>query len=244
MSDSLVLVRWQGTTCHLQFNRPARGNAFSAQMILAVEAALDAAETSGAAAILFEGAGKHFCTGFDLADLDSETDDTLLARFVRIELLLQRIARMRMVTMALAHGRVMGAGSDLFAACALRAARADTSFAFPGAKGFGLALGSRRLAACIGTARAQDWIASARAVGLDEALQAGLVNASPEQLADPQRSLDDARDRLPMPNPWVREALTGNARSEDASDLWALTRSAAQPGLKARVLAYVRGRQA
>ena len=60
-------------------------------MVSALDAALDDSADRSATLVVFERPGRHFCTGFDLSDIDLETDDSLLARFIRIELLLQRI---------------------------------------------------------------------------------------------------------------------------------------------------------
>ncbi len=241
MSEPVTVRQWTGKTFRIRLNRPAQGNAFSADLVRSLDEALDDAQSGDAQAVVIEGAGKHFCTGFDLSGLDAETDDTLLARFVRIELLLQRVSRMPMTTVVLGHGRVMGAGADLFAACTVRAAKAGTSFAFPGSKGFGIALGSRRLAVCVGRARAQEWIEGGRAVARDEAGASGLVNVDVERIDDAWLTEGAVRFARSAGNRWVDEAMNGNARSEDSSDLWALAHSAAGPGLRDRIAQYVRG---
>ncbi|MFX8308781.1 enoyl-CoA hydratase-related protein, partial [Acinetobacter baumannii] len=82
------------------------------------------------------------------------SEGDLLLRFVRIEALLQRVHGAGVATLAVATGRTWGAGADLFAACDRRLAFADASFAFPGS-GFGLVLGTARLAGRIGDAAAR-----------------------------------------------------------------------------------------
>lgn len=240
MSDAAVVARWDGPVCFALLNRPAQGNAFGAALVAALDAVLDEARARDAQALVIHGAGKHFCTGFDLSGLDAETDDSLLARFTRIELLLQKVARSPVPTLALAHGRVVGAGADLFAACRMRAAVEGTSFAFPGARGFGLALGSRRLAHRIGAERALDWIASARTVAFEEARQAGLVGAVIASAdASSVSALLPAVEAEAAVNEWVGGAVAGDPRHDDASDLAALVHSAAAPGLRDRIADYV-----
>lgn len=181
MSAPVLMQRWDGARCVLKLNRPEQGNALSRELVDALDVALDDCARRHAEraidCVVIQGAGRHFCTGFDLSGLADETDDSLLARFTRIELLLQRVARAPFPTIAVAHGRVMGAGADLFAACAQRLAVRGASFAFPGARGFGLVLGSRRLAARVGAARARGWIESACVIGAAEAATAGLASA-------------------------------------------------------------------
>lgn len=181
MSAPVLMQRWDGARCVLTLNRPEQGNALSRELVDALDVALDDCARRHAEraidCVVIQGAGRHFCAGFDLSGLADETDDSLLARFTRIELLLQRVARAPFPIIAVAHGRVMGAGADLFAACAQRLAVRGASFAFPGARGFGLVLGSRRLAARVGAARARGWIESACVIGAAEAATAGLASA-------------------------------------------------------------------
>lgn len=234
MSAAPLLQRWDADACTLTLNRPEQGNALSRPLVEALDAAFETCAQRGATVVTLEGAGRHFCTGFDLSGLEDETDDSLLARFTRIELMLQRVARAPFHTVAVAQGRVMGAGADLFAACQQRVALAGASFAFPGARGFGLVLGSRRLAACVGTRRARSWIESACTIRDAEAVAAGLATECVEAVGAVLP--DTARGRA---DTLLCRALDGNAELDDARDLAALVRSAAVPGLRQRVADYV-----
>ena len=158
MSQPELLSRRDGPVLHLQLHRPEVGNALSAALVQALTEAVDAATHDVSVRLLvLSGAGRHFCTGFDLSDLDRETDDSLLARFTRVELLLQAVHAAPFATLALAHGRTMGAGADLFAACGDRWIVGDAGFAFPGAA-FGLVLGTVRLTELVGAPHAAAWI--------------------------------------------------------------------------------------
>ncbi|WP_132980281.1 MULTISPECIES: enoyl-CoA hydratase/isomerase family protein [unclassified Pigmentiphaga] len=218
----------------LVLDRPACGNALSAALVAALSEAVNACVRDDVRCLVIEGAGRHFCTGVDLSALDRETDDSLLARFIRIELLLQAVHRAPFETVAVAHGRVAGAGADLFAACRRRLIRDDVSFAFPGAAGFGLVLGTRRLAALVGGDTAQDWIRSGRWIDADEALAAGLAQAR----------IDAARNRdapaAHAPDAGTQALLDQAMRTAQADDpdLALLARSAARPGLKQRIQEY------
>ncbi len=241
MTEAVLTERWVGSACRLQLNRPDKGNALSRELVQALDEAIQRCTERGASLLVIEGAGRHFCTGFDLSGIAEETDDSLLARFTRIELMLQRLARAPFCTVALAQGRVMGAGADIFAACAVRLVQGEASFAFPGASGFGLVLGSRRLAALVGPAMALRLITTGCTLGTADAVAAGLVT---EQLADAAsagaavdaaaaRSADTALYRQ------LQAATQGDAAHDDARDLELLVRSAARPGLQARVAAYL-----
>lgn len=240
MSGHSLRQHWSGTVCRLVLDQPAQGNALSPGLVAALDVALDEAATGGATLLVLEGSGRHFCTGFDMSDIAAQTDDSLLARFTRIELLLQRIHRAPCPTVAVARGLAMGAGADLFAACTHRLIQRGTSFTFPGFRGFGLVLGSRRLAARVGMALALDWVDSARVVDGEEALAAGFATGCFEGDDGLRAARDAVGDNAPAnaESP-LRDALDGNASAHDARDLEALVRSAARAGLQQRVASYV-----
>ncbi|AOZ03931.1 enoyl-CoA hydratase [Cupriavidus sp. USMAHM13] len=241
-AEPLLRIARQGPLTHLTLNRPARGNALSAALVAALAAAVEACHTDGTRLLAIEGAGKHFCTGFDLEDLEQESDDSLLARFVRVELLLQAVHAAPFVSVALVQGRAMGAGADLVAACARRWAAPGSSFAFPGA-GFGLVLGTERLAALVGATCARSWIAGGGAIGSEDALRAGLVDAMvvPDARAAGLAALLEQACRLDASTQAAihAAALGGSAgAAARAGQLADLVRSAARPGLKHRIAAY------
>lgn len=242
-----LAVGWSDEgVCTVTLNRPGAGNALSAGLVAALDAVLDEAAARQPRLMVLRGEGRHFCTGFDLSRLDEESDDSLLARFSRIELMLQRVHRAAYATLAIAHGRTMGAGADLFAACTHRIAALGTQFAFPGASGFGLVLGTRRLVHRVGAERARRWVETGAAIGLDDAIASGLATGV---LADASGDGDIARCLASEPPPVAANALLGTVLdatdpSHDHADLALLVRSAAVPGLKARIAAYVeRGKQ-
>lgn len=184
--------------------------------------------------VVLRGTGANFCTGFDWSDTESASDGDLLLRFVRIELLLQALWTAPVRTIACVQGRAWGAGADMVAACDVRIAGRDATFRFPGA-GFGIVLGTRRLAERIGSAQARSVVLSGREIDASEALVLGLVTAVTGQ------TLDEAVAALTIPRV-DKEALAGVARAtrlpmEDA-DLASLVRSAARPGLAERLREY------
>lgn len=227
-----------GPVVRLRLNRPQRGNALGAELLDAMHAALETLERDPPAALVLEAAGRHFCTGFDLADLEQETDATLLARVVSIELMLQRVARLPCITVALVQGSAFGAGADLVVACDRRVILGDAAFAFPGT-GFGLVLGTRRLAALLGADRALDIVRSGRRLGAEEALAINLANARFATAEEAMAALPGwGVGRLEAATLAGLRAATRDGAMDDAS-LADLVRSAARPGLKARLQRYV-----
>lgn len=65
-----ILLRWHGDVAVVTLNRPDKLNSFTRQMHEALVAALDHVEAGRARALLLTGAGRGFCAGQDLADLD------------------------------------------------------------------------------------------------------------------------------------------------------------------------------
>lgn len=234
-----LIVRSEGTVCRLVLSRPERGNSLSLGLVEAMHEALDDADSNGARLLVIEGEGRNFCTGFDLSDLDHTTDADLLARFVRIELLLARLWSASCATLAVARGNTLGAGADLFAACARRVALPGGKFGFPGA-GFGLVLGTRRLAERIGQDRAQELVASGATIDAETALRLGLATEIVEE-ADLEHIVSSASASAVRLDAGtfaaIRDALAADKFGLDA-DLAMLVRSAARPGLRGRIADY------
>jgi enoyl-CoA hydratase len=222
-------------------NRAERGNALDAALVEAVRAAVVGAEDPAVRLLVLRGAGKALCTGFDVGGIEAESDASLLARFVAIELMLQAVRHAPVPTVALGHGRMFGAGADLFAACTWRIADPGARFAFPGAR-FGLVLGTRRLASIVGEARALALTARGQGLDAEGALGCGLAtdvvaqeswDAAVAAMAGEVARVDRA----------TALALAGAARADTRdADLAALVRSAAVPGLAGRIAAYAGGR--
>lgn len=238
-------LRFEGGLAICCLNRPARGNALSTPLLQGVADALaQASARADVHTLVLHGAGRHFCSGFDLGNLSEESDASLLARFVGVEMLLDAVWRAPLRTVAVAHGAVVGAGADLFAACDQRLLAAGASVRFPGA-GFGIVLGTRRLGCRVGAARALKWVSEGAQIKAVEALAAGLATAVLDATAAPAEgdaaALTAALAQV-LPVSVRRETFASlraalDDRGADA-DLAALVRSAAAPGLKSRIEAY------
>lgn len=239
--SGVLRVDKQGDRRELTLSRPEKMNALSADLVEALIAALDEAEAEGAKLIVLKGEGKNFSAGFDFGDWQTQSEGDLLLRFVRIETLLQRLAGSPCLTVALAHGRNFGAGVDLFGACKWRISAPDATFRMPGLK-FGLVLGTRRFAALVGAERARAILEQAATFGAEEALRDGFVTrlaATQEWPEIEGQALDTASALSCASRVQLYAALS--AETPDA-DLARLVRSAAEPGLKARVAAYLQAR--
>jgi len=219
----------------LTLNRPDSANALNPRLTEALIEAITAAQD--VRLCVLRGEGRHFCAGFDLADLEDLSDGDLLWRFLRIETMLQAVYHAPFPVVAFGQGQLVGAGADLFAACWRRVAAPDARFRMPGWN-FELALGTRRLANLIVPDAARDLLIDTKVVSAEESLACGLATdlASPEEWPT---LTDDLKQRASaLSSMAVEHMLRLTAGDSRADDLAAIVATAGRPGLKERIMAY------
>lgn len=221
----------------ITLNRPEKLNALSSALVEALIVAVDAAAAAAIPVISFRGAGRCFSAGFDMTDVDSQSDGDLLLRFVRIETLLRRIASVPSLTVALAHGRNFGAGVDLLGACKVRVCAEGTTFRMPGLQ-FGLVLGTARFARLVGPGEACRILETSATFDSGRATTNGFVDTVLPRDAW-EAFCAEQRQRATSLSATARKQLYRVLDDERAdADLAALVRSAAEPGLKQRINQY------
>lgn len=236
MPQTLIIAKQDGTT-NITLNRTDKANALGPDLVENLLAAVTAAATDGTRLIVLRGEGKSFCSGFDLSDLDIVTDGDLVHRLIRIETLLQAVYHAPLPTLALAHGRVFGAGADLFCACSRRIAAPGTSFRMPGL-GFGIVLGTRRLKVRVGEDAARHIQNSGLTFDAAEALRLGFATDMIDMADWPQAAADAgtaAQNLGPQATADLFRVTATDTRDADMADI---ARTASVPGLKARIQAY------
>lgn len=231
-----LIVRRDGAVTELVLARPAKANALSASLVETLLAAVTAAGSDGTRLLVIRGEGKNFCAGFDFSDIESQSDGDLLHRLVRTELLLQAIYHAPVTTLALCHGGTYGAGADIVAACDRRVAAPGTRFRMPGMR-FGIALGTRRLVTRIGPDRALEIQAAATTFEVDDPRTIGFIDMVAAQGGWPNLVAAIAAEQklTPAAHALLKSRVQTDTRE---ADLAALTRSAAEPGLKERIKAF------
>jgi enoyl-CoA hydratase len=220
----------------LRLNRPEKANALSAGLVDAVHACLDriADETR---VLLVTGEGRNFCGGFDFGGYEAQSEGDLLLRFVRIDAILSRLRQAPFLTVAWVSGAAFGAGADIACACALRLGSSTTRLRFPGFR-FGVALGTRRLAALAGPERARAILLGNQQLDAPAAVDAGLLNEVCNEADLPQRlaAIVDSVSDLEAASLDTLLAMTdAGCAQRDLADLVA---SVARPGLHARIARY------
>ena len=232
--DNELLRSHDGHVTRLTLNRPTKANALSASLVEALINAVEYAGTDGTRLLILDGNGNHFCAGFDFTGYAEASEGDLVLRFVRIEHLLQRIYHAPYATLALAHGKIFGAGADIVCACSSRVAAPGTTFRMPGLR-FGLVLGTRRLAHRIGADAARDVLATSRTFDAAAALKLGFTTQMAAQtdwpvLTDAARIAADA-----LTQPALARLNEQTVIDTRAADMAALAHSASVPGLQERI---------
>jgi enoyl-CoA hydratase/carnithine racemase len=221
----------------LTLNRPAKANALSESLVEELHDGFDSAMGGDVRLLVLRGEGRNFCAGFDFSGFEDAPVAALCWRFVRIEQLLQKLAHAPFSTMALAHGGCFGAGADIVAACATAIATADAKFRMPGWK-FGLALGTRRLAARVGPAAARRLLEGAAVVTGAQALELGLIAQLTESVQWDAQSFANAGVAGGLARRAQVRLLEILREDTRAADMASLVESLAEGDLKSRIAAF------
>jgi enoyl-CoA hydratase/carnithine racemase len=234
---SELLVTREGPVTTLTLNRPDKANALDAALVEALHEALNQAAAYAPRLIVLRGEGRNFCAGFDFSGFEEMSAAEISWRFVRIEQLLQWLYHAPCATLAVGQGGCFGAGADLLLACDERIAAPDTRLRMPGWK-FGLALGTRRLAARIGAGEARSLLGAAGVVDAAQAHKLGMVTQVLESAALPD-ALARAQAQAGSLTAEAQQRLNGLTLADTrAADMAALIESLTAGDLKARIRAF------
>ncbi len=139
MSDTLVTREDHGPIAHLTLDSPGNLNALSNEMLAALQARFDTlAEDRSTKVIVLKGAGRAFCAGHDLKQMQAarQADDGGVSAwkdlFDRCSALMQTIPRLPQPVIAQVHGLAAAAGCQLVASCDLAVAAEDAKFGVNG----------------------------------------------------------------------------------------------------------------
>ena len=182
MSDAPpVLVEQDGPVGIIRLNRPDKFNCLSMDVMRRIAGGLDRFESDQTVrAVLIAAEGKQFCTGADLAEVESlRGDRAALADFIAAgHAALQRLEASPLPVVAAVQGLALAGGLELMMACDVVVAAASARFGDQHAQ-FGLIPGwggSQRLPRLIGLRRAMDLFLSAAWIDAKTARDWGLVN--------------------------------------------------------------------
>lgn len=180
MSDRLQLLR-DGPVAHLRMTRPQVHNAFDADLIGELTAALEQVATdAGVRVLVLEAEGVSFSAGADLnwmrgmaaASEDANRIDSLaLARLMRT------LDELPKPTIARVQGAAFGGGVGLVACCDIAIAAESAKFGLTESKlGLLPAVISPYVIAAIGPRQARRYFVTAEIFDADEAMRIGLLH--------------------------------------------------------------------
>lgn len=235
---SLLGVKREGPIKRIRLNRPEKRNALSLALATELMLEVQRCETDGTRLLILHGEGPGFCAGFDFSQFPACSAGDLLLHFVRIEQMLQAFAHASVDTLVCVHGQTIGAGADLTLACRHRVGAADTKMMFPGAR-FGLVLGSRRLADCVGPDRAQALIGGQSKIGAQQAKEMGMLHEVLESSQWPAYEAQVLAHVLATPVDARAMILRATRRDTREQDLNDLVQSGAVLDIKERLAAYL-----
>jgi 2-(1,2-epoxy-1,2-dihydrophenyl)acetyl-CoA isomerase len=193
MSYQTILCELSDSVLKVTLNRPDKLNALTDVMLQELHAAFaKAAGDKATRCVLLTGAGKGFCPGQDLANVQEMSRGAKPAYGEHIRSnynpLILAMARLTKPIVAAINGVAAGAGMSLAMACDVRIASEKASF-LQAFVNIGLVPDSGStwfLPRLVGRQRALELMLSGRKLSAAEALEWGLVNqvVSPEQLME------------------------------------------------------------
>ena len=191
-SRPLAYVVFAGTVAEVAIdNGPI--NLVTKDMLRALNGALtEVADRAGVrCAILHGGDARAFCAGSDIKEFAQLRSDASEQKILFEDMVLRRLARLPMPTIAAIDGPALGGGFELALACDIRISRRGVVLGLPESRLGGLAgSGALRLTRLIGPARAKQMLFTGETVSDDQALAWGLVN----RVMGEGSALDGARE--------------------------------------------------
>jgi methylglutaconyl-CoA hydratase len=160
-------------------NRPERRNALSPQMIAELTHALGEASTCSCGVVVLTGAGSAFCSGMDLENLKSLTNQRPEDQRADAEStmwMMRRLYEMTKPTIAAVNGPAIAGGTGLATVCDFTLAAPQAKLGYTEVKiGFIPAIVSVFLLEMVGEKKAKSLLLSGRVLDAQEALAMGLI---------------------------------------------------------------------
>ncbi|MFQ6552283.1 enoyl-CoA hydratase [Aestuariibius insulae] len=183
---ALLERRDQGGIAHLTMTAPERLNALSDDMLEAFQDQIDSlALDHEPRVVILSGAGKAFCAGHDLKEMQAKRQSAdggaaafrdLFNRCAKVMMGLQSLPQ---PVIAQVHGIATAAGCQLVATCDLAVATNDTRFGVNGVNiGLFCSTPMVALTRAIGRKKAFEMLTTGQFISADEACRIGLINHS------------------------------------------------------------------
>ncbi|MGA0569150.1 crotonase/enoyl-CoA hydratase family protein [Variovorax sp. VNK109] len=166
----------QGDIAVVRLTRPAKRNAISDALVLAIRDVFEKLPSTARAAVL-DGEGEHFCAGLDLSEINERDAGQGVHHSRMWHHALERVQYGPVPVIASLHGAVVGGGLELASSCHIRVADDTTFYALPeGSRGiFVGGGGSVRIPRLIGVPRMTDMMLTGRVYNAVDGERAGFA---------------------------------------------------------------------
>jgi enoyl-CoA hydratase len=214
-----INIEDRGRLLVVTLDRPAKRNALTRAMLETLRETFSGLRArDDLRAVILTGAGRAFCAGTDIGDLEGLDEEGALDASRRGQGACDAIELCGVPVIAAVNGVAAGGGCELSLACHLRVAARGATFSLPESglgvlPGYG---GTQRLARAVGAGRALAAMLAGDALAAEEALRLGVVNrvAEPEQLMAEAESLARAvAEHAPLAVRACLEAVTRGSRA-------------------------------
>jgi enoyl-CoA hydratase/carnithine racemase len=175
-----VALTTEGQTAVITLNRPQRRNALSLDLMRELIGCLDEiGRNREIRAVILAAAGKVFCSGHDLSEMQGRDINEYRQIFDVCTELMTKIQSIPQPVIAEVQGIATAAGCQLVATCDMAVASEDASFATPGVKiGLFCTTPMVALTRAIGRKRALQMLMTGEMVDARKAADLGLVNSA------------------------------------------------------------------
>jgi methylglutaconyl-CoA hydratase len=176
-----IIYEIKNGAANITLNRPDKRNALDERLVAELKAALTAAEADAEArAVVIRGAGKDFCAGADLSQLQKVAQASILDNLDDASLFAALLLQMRTLkkpVIAAVHGRALAGGAGLATACDLVIAARSASFCYTEVRiGFVPAIVTAIARRNLSEKRAFELLCTGKALAAEEAERIGLIN--------------------------------------------------------------------
>jgi enoyl-CoA hydratase/carnithine racemase len=251
-SSQDIQLEIDGAIAIVRLNRPAKRNALSDGLVLAIRDTFQNLPAGVGAAVL-DGAGDHFCAGLDLSELKERDAGAGLHHSRMWHTALEQVQYGPVPVIAALHGAVVGGGLEPASACHIRVADASTFYALPeGSRGIFVGGGGAvRIPRLIGAARMTDMMLTGRVYKAEEGDRVGFAQYRVPEGQALTKAIELARrvaQNAPLTNYALMHALPRIA--EQPADQGFLTEALmaaiaqSAPEAKQRVRDFLEGRAA
>ena len=212
----------RGPVAELRLDNPAKMNAFTVDMLKALETHLvEIGRDRSVACVMLTAEGdRAFCTGADINGWGDLTPAEFARHWVRDgHRIFDRLARLSVPTIAVLNGHAFGGGLELAAACDIRVMAPKATLALPEA-GVGIVpgwSGTQRLARLLPEPMLKEMALFGRRISADRAFAAGFVA---EVTENPRAAAEAILERAATLSPRaveITKSMIHTARDEDRS---------------------------